>query len=383
MENQRFAGPLLRLLRLQRDWSQETLCHGICTVSYLSKIEQGKAEANEQLLSDLFDRLGVSWRESSEMTALRDELYEGIFSADHEYTAQKLEILEENWDRLAIGPCYADFVVIRAFHHVQPELAPKELLPLLEPRQQALLALLHDQHEMAHRVYPCALTAHSVGEEALVNGNYTLAFEYFQLAYDLAARDGYAHLMMYAQHCMAACCSDMGNFDAMYRHSKLASRLGRVLGASELLKVIDYNIAATKAEFGDYEGAYAYFSALVEPDAMALHKLAVCCEKLGKKEETLAALTQAESLESYVPLKNEMCELVRYRLEHPDYLHDAIYGEILLNTYEQIEKELSSGFARFHLPWVTEWLTANRQYRKAFEIIGGFPGNTNLTGLNV
>ena len=375
MRYQRFAGPLLRLLRLQRNWSQDTLCHGICTVSYLSKIEQGKVEANEQLLSDLFDRLEVSWQESSEMTALRDELYEGIFSADHEYTARKLEALEQNWDRLAIGPCYADFVVIRAFHHVQPELVPKELIPLLEPRQQALLALLHDQQELAHRVYPCALTAHSIGEEALVKGNYTLAFEYFQLAYDLAARDGYAHLMMYAQHCMAACCSDMGNFDAMYRHSKLASRLGRVLGASELLKVIDYNIAATKAEYGDYENAYAYFSALEEPDVLALHKLAVCCEALGKKDDALAALKQAEKMESDIALKNEMCALVRYRLEHPDYLHDPAYGEMILNTYERIEKELSSGFARFHLRWVTQWLTSNRQYRKAFEILQRFPQN--------
>lgn len=157
-------------------------------MSYLSKIEQGKVDANEQLLLDLFDRLEVSWQESSEMTDLRDELYEGIFSTDHEYTAQKLESLEQNWDQLAIGPCYADFVVTRAFHHVQPELVPKELIPLLEPRQQALLALLHDQHEMAHRVYPCALTAHSIGEEALAKGNYTLAFEYFHMA----ARDGYA-----------------------------------------------------------------------------------------------------------------------------------------------------------------------------------------------
>ena len=35
MKDHRIAGPLLRLLRLQRNWSQETLCHGICTVSYI------------------------------------------------------------------------------------------------------------------------------------------------------------------------------------------------------------------------------------------------------------------------------------------------------------------------------------------------------------
>ena len=120
-------------------------------------------DANEQLLLDLFDRLEVSWQESSEMTDLRDELYEGLFSTDHEYTAQKLESLEQNWDQLAIGPCYADFVATRAVQ--QLELVPKELIPLLEPRQQALLALLHDQQlacwltvgrhkEELDRIYP-------------------------------------------------------------------------------------------------------------------------------------------------------------------------------------------------------------------------------------
>lgn len=382
MKDQRFVGPLLRLLRLQRNWSQETLCHGICTVSYLSKIEQGKVEANEQLITELFARLDVIWQESSEMAALRDELYEGIFSGDDEFTKKNIKVLEENWDQMAIGPCYADFIVIRAFHYRKPETVPKELIPLLDIRPRALLAILRDQHDEAYRVYPCALTAICIAEEALLKGNYTLSLEYSQLTHDMAAREGYAHLMLFAQHCMAASCSDLGNMKAMYHHSRIAERLARALGADDLLKVIHYNIAATKVEYGDYEGAYAYFADLKEPDALALHKLAVCCEELGRKEEALAALNQAEEMESVVTLKNEMCELVRYRLEHQDYLHDPAYGEFLLHTYEKIEKELSSGFARFHLRWVTEWLTANRQYRRAFEVSQRFLQNRILGELN-
>lgn len=88
MKDQRFAGPLLRLLRLQRNWSQETLCHGICTVSYLSKIEQGKVDANTQLLSELFSRLNVTWQDSPEMETLRNDLLEGVFSGDRNYIQQ-------------------------------------------------------------------------------------------------------------------------------------------------------------------------------------------------------------------------------------------------------------------------------------------------------
>lgn len=382
MKSQRVAGLLLRLLRLQKNWSQETLCRGICAVSYLSKIEQGKVDANAQLLADLFDRLGVVWKESAEMAILRDELYEGIFSWNDKLIRQKMKRLEENWDQLSVGLCYVDFVVIRAFHNGKPEWVSKELEPLLEPRQRALLAILRDQSETAYRLYPCPFTALLIAQEVYHKGNYMLALEYSQIAYDQAAREGYAYLMMLGQHFMAASYSDMGNLEAMYRHSQIAMRLGYALGEEDMVNVIRYNIAAAKTEYGDYEGAYEYLSVLQEPDVLALHKLAVCCEALGKKEEALDALNRAENLESEFPLKEEICGLVRYRLEHPDYLHDPAYGELLVCTYERIEAELPSGFARFHLRWATEWLTANRQYRKAFEILQRFPQNQNLALLN-
>lgn len=36
--------------RLQQKMTQEELCQGICSVSYLSKIENGKIEASEEIL---------------------------------------------------------------------------------------------------------------------------------------------------------------------------------------------------------------------------------------------------------------------------------------------------------------------------------------------
>lgn len=368
------AGPLLRLLRLQQNWSQETLCHGICAVSYLSKIEQGKVDPNSQLLQALFARLGVTWQESAEAAALRDRLYEAVFSWDDAYTRQQMAALEENWEQLATGPCCVDFMVIRAYHHGKPEWLPKELEPLLSSRQKALYLIAQNCHERAWQIYPCPLTAFCVAEKAYRSGNYTKALEYLQIACDQAAREGYVYLQMYAEHYMTNCYSDMGNLDAMYRHSAIAARLGRALGDESLVRTIDYNIAATKAEFGDFEGGYAYFSKVKQPSVMDLHKLAVCCEALGKTEEALAALDRADQLKPRVLLEKAMCALVRYRLEHPDYLREAAYGELLMTTFQRIRKELHFGYARFHLRWVKEWLTTNRQYRKAYEILSDFPG---------
>ncbi len=41
---QKLQGFIIRKYRQERKWSQSSLCRGICAVSYLSKIEQGKAE---------------------------------------------------------------------------------------------------------------------------------------------------------------------------------------------------------------------------------------------------------------------------------------------------------------------------------------------------
>ena len=67
MDSIRFASPVIRLLRLQKNWSQETLCHGICAVSYLSKIEQGRVCISYDVRAALYDKLLLSFAELSNM----------------------------------------------------------------------------------------------------------------------------------------------------------------------------------------------------------------------------------------------------------------------------------------------------------------------------
>lgn len=78
-----YAGFLLRRERLHRNWSQEGLCRGICTVSYLSKIEQGKAEPSRQVLEQLLARMELPWYEAdSRMHTFIEDCYEALFSRD-------------------------------------------------------------------------------------------------------------------------------------------------------------------------------------------------------------------------------------------------------------------------------------------------------------
>ena len=68
-----------------------------------------------------------------------------------------------------------------------------------------------------------------------------------------------------------------------------------------------------------------------------------------------------------------MLALVRYRLEHPGYLHDSTYSAQLLDCFQHLRDTYPMGFTRFHLPWVLAWYKANRQYRQACRLLEEFP----------
>lgn len=84
--NRRLQGILIRKRRQMANWSQETLCEGICAVSYLSKIEQGKTEGSSEVLYLLLRRLGILWREELEFCRETsnwfEEWYDRLFSGE-------------------------------------------------------------------------------------------------------------------------------------------------------------------------------------------------------------------------------------------------------------------------------------------------------------
>ena len=86
-------------------------------------------------------------------------------------------------------------------------------------------------------------------------------------------------------------------------------------------------------------------------------------------------MTRAEAMdidEIDRALALRLLQLVRYRLEHPDYLTRNEYGTLLLGSFDRLRNELPLGYALFHLPWVLEWYKATRQYKKACELLEAY-----------
>lgn len=332
------AGLLIRRERLAREWSQEGLCRGICGTSYLSKIEQGKAAASAEILALLLARLGLSWTndEDGALHAQTEACMEALFLGDAPAFAAAFARLRAQERTLLCSPCAADYLLLREFAcEADGERRPldAEFVSFLDQRQLALQRVLEGRHEEAALLYPAAAIRLWQGAHLYARGRYAAATEVLRAAYDAAAAEGYAHIMMNCRVYLGNCCSDSGDPKRMQQHYAVAQRLAEALGDQKMLSTIRYNDAATKIKCGDFAAAYAYFAALEEPDAMSLHKLAVCCEALERRDEALAALARAEAM---LP-------------------------------------ERGAGYARFHLKWMLEWYKANRRYREACALLEGFP----------
>ena len=382
--DKKVVGFIIRRERMRRDWSQDGLCRGICAASYLSKIEQGRVEASEDILRLLYERLSLPWYGGeSALPALSerlDELYELAYSGEFEVLREKIFALAPENAALLQSPAAPDIAVLEAAANWRGGTdagVDAGMEQYLSPRGLALLRLMQDRDAEAAAICPSALCSYWAGVAQYESGrSYTAAVENLQRAYSLAAGEGRARLMMLSRAYIGNCYCNQLDVENMEAHYTVAERLATALHDAGMLASIRYNRAATALETGDYESAYRYFSALEEPTAMALHKLAICCEKLGRRDEAFSALNRAAAVEdTHMPagLAEEMLSLVRRRLENPDYLRDADYGAVLLDCFERCRRELPIGYAGFHLPWLLEWYTANRQYKLAYELMNEFP----------
>lgn len=379
------VGALIRRERLARDWSLKGLSHGICAVSYLSKIERGEADSSPEVVDALLERLGLAWHDDAAFLArahdLLDRGYDAVLSYDEAAYPALCEELSELAASLETSPLMAQAALLAGLLDKPIRPADPGLEALFDARLLGLQRLAQGRYDDALRLNPCAYAYLLAGVDAYESGekNYAPAIDLLRRAYEQAAREGRVHVMLSAKVCLGNCYCNQLDFENMEAEYRVATRLANTLGEKDLLRTISYNTASAHAECGRFDRAYAFFSTLDDPSALDLHKLAVCCEGLGRRDEALAALDRVPGARREArtevggDLAGEFCDLVRFRLEHPDYLRCPEYGRALLAVFARCRAELPIGFAAFHLPWVLEWHTANRQYRAAFELARDFP----------
>ena len=115
-QNEKWMGIWIRQTRLEKNWSQDGLCKGICAVSYLSKIEQGKVIPAPEILHALAAKLDSRWGTDPDVLNRYQELVEAqyryIFTLNPTDRAEIAAKFQENSAAMAASPFLLDRLLL-------------------------------------------------------------------------------------------------------------------------------------------------------------------------------------------------------------------------------------------------------------------------------
>lgn len=387
--NRRLQGILIRKRRQMANWSQETLCEGICAVSYLSKIEQGKTEGSSEVLYLLLRRLGILWREEPEFCRETsnwfEEWYDRLFSG--ESIRELGPALAQHRQDYRNSPFFLDWLLLSWLTDGHPSEDVKDFVPAMDERQYQLYLRLTERFQELLRKSDRSYFLLEAGKRLFWQGEHGDAIVCLQRGMDQAYRERSLNIMTECCLFLGNCYSSLNQLKQTQEHYADAIRMARSLGRQDLMEVITYNLATTELQMGLTEKALYHLLSALWNEAMYFHKLAICYERLGQKEKVRQALEQAQT----APLKalpggpvqareifSQMCRLVQFRQDDPNYLKNPEYGQILQSCFQNMKKKLPTSFVRFHAVWLDEWYVANRQYRQAHEFIRYFFLNNKI-----
>lgn len=386
-------GYWIKRARLEQNLSQESLCKGICVVSYLSKIENGLVQANPELLDRLFEALHIRYtRDEALLAPLRVQLracFERFFHSEAIRDPQ----LEQHKETLLYSELSLLYLLYQCFC-IEAEESNEPQAPLLSSLRalqyhmdeseiflyQVLLALslpalpdrLHAV-ERARRILPCSATSVLAAQLLYKNGHYQEALLHCVQGYAYATAEGMHCNMLEASHLEALCYANLFEHDLMLRAFSRTRELAR--GDNGFLSQIDYNIGASLMEKAKHEEALSYLLSSQrlwpkqEDRFWLCHKLALCYQALGQAAQGMSYLEEAKAVAaaSADEIRLQLIRVVELRYTD-DYLESDEYFTLLQALCEQ-DNALHHGYRQFHALMLMDAFKHRRRYKEALALV--------------
>lgn len=385
-----WVGFLLKYNRLKNNYSQEGICKGICTISYLSKIENGSAQPSQEIIEQLFAVLGIEscWDKQVLMDAekLIQTYFDKIFHIeDVALEAEKINIII---DKLEISPLYLrcqlykiqeairckDEQIHMLFENIKP------FIPYMNEKETALYELLHgessddeDSFLKADAFSPCSFSKYKLAHLYYKNGQFQKALQYCSKAYDLAAYEGNTAIMSEVSIIEGGCYCNLHQIDLMMQTYDRCMNLNR--NNQTMQNDIYYNIGATYLEVGKNQKALEYLK-LTEHHRtdpldrfLTYHKLSLAYFNLNQLTESLTYIEKAETMlkqklidDGNEDLYAKMIKIVRLMNQN---INDEGYMNLLKEVYEECGSRTIFGYQQFHGQLLIKAYTTNRRYKEA------------------
>lgn len=380
----RWCALMIRARRSDLGWSQESVCKGVCAVSYYSKIESLSVIPSMEIIESLAVRLEFSLPLPSFEDKRRfEEIYAQI---ERGHTR---EIGNHYHDR---RPAFASSIYSRSREifslmtymqdeetlHLAASIDRADFLSCLDSRMRALVLIGLHEFEQAVLACPKAWVMMNAAFSAYKQRkNDAAVLEMFLQADRQAWKEGHAFLIGQISHLIAIVYSNIPDSDSAHQYFERARNLMEDVHDEYGLSELAYNEACVNIQEGNFEEALAILEKIEDPGVMDLHKLCICYEQTNQKDKALALLGRVSFADPGDWSKGTIDQLFAVcslRLQNPNYLEDPVYGEQLMDLFETLNRSpLHKGFAQFHLPWVIQYLKHKRKYALIVKLMEDFP----------
>lgn len=368
---QNYIHILIHNKRLEKGYSLESLSHGICSTSYLSKLEKGTIEPKEDIVHLLLKKLEIQVEQNLEDLLPKIEQFYHSFVLYH---IDESNFLTRNEISRLLNSVYClDGLLIQAWQYNEGLDTLKEYADSFSyiQKKRYYQILVHnnqfDYHNLL-QLFPEMDTYSIIASSLYQQGKYAKSIPYFIQYYNASCQAGDIENMIYAKFRLGnvyACLLDIDSCLEEYSFVlSLLEKTKSMLDAS----YIYYNLAATYTELKQYDKALDYLEKIGPKfqDALYFHKLALCYEKTNHIDKAKLAIQQG--LKSNASL-SFLFDPIQYRLDHVDYIRQEKYESILLSTLENIKNELSHGFLYLAQSNLCAYYEANRRYKEAYQML--------------
>lgn len=395
-------GVLIQQERMKQKISQEALCYGICSTSYLSKIENGVTNCSEEIYEKLFKKLKIDYVVDEVTISALDKEFESVLFALRFKGYCCFEVMGSPISPLCQKMRYSKRCIEASllcamrelFAGGELNLMHEDVLPLLTETERVFYSLLKAIfYTKRHCVDDAILimqsienvqeawTVQAIGFYYFRTGQYSRATEKLQIAYKGFADKGYIHGMLDTARLLSAVGSNNFDIEAMLTWGQVAQCINLVVQNPKIEHSLAYNFGATYLMIGQHDKGIAYLKKCeeiskqqteIEPQTlnMMYQKLSFAFAVKGNAEKAKYYLDKIHTtlLKGHLQI---FTDLIRYMIECEckEYRSSSEYCEFLERCYSTAKKENSVGFAQFYVYYLCESYMAQRRYKSALTLL--------------
>ena len=398
--NQKVIGSIVRLNRIKKNMSQKELAKGICVPSYLSRIENGELLPSEDVISILFDRLGLKYNDDDEFieNGLQEfeEFFDNLNFNEFDNTNKLFIGIEEKEEAYITSPLILDYYLVKLARYCSTPERDK-----FESAKNSIIAaydLLSQNQEYLYNFYIGVDTLNVKGdieegksyiEKALssketghcyywlsyvyrVKNNPIKAYDSIKRALSLYVEEGNFISIMESYEKTAEVYFMLDNHADAITYLKMALRMAKKLNNSYYIEYTNSNIAWSYFKIQDYNKALSCLKnnsglidhRLIIPDSMIESLIYFTLKDKEKLRISINKLFSPDSIEHLgEEMSNIFFKFFTFYLENDNYLKSPIWEGLLIYIIDGTTMLVE--LRKVFVSYLKEYYIHNRRYKDA------------------